>query len=180
MKVFFPSNCASVHVESRCDHAAKNFSSKIWNPFARIPGKMKNLCASQTKFFLPKLFVWTCAKEFWQACRNFVGRNTKKFPELQKCWSYNFLTKFIFSIEKDSLATENSIMTMVANNFLWESTHLQLRFRKPRKIWIFRKEKKIPQIFLCTFRMQLRPACKNFSSKFWKFFAGVPELMKNS
>ena len=114
--------------------------------FARIPERMKNLCAFQTKYFLPKMFVWTCTMKFWPAFRNFVAKKTKNFPELQKCWSYTFLNKFIFFIKNDSLATENAILTTVANIFLWESTHLQLRFRKQRKkLWTFRKENNFPK-----------------------------------
>ena len=130
---YFSSNCASAQVESICDHPVKNLSSKPWKVFARIRKSMKNLCAFQTKYFLPKMFVWTCTMKFWPAFRNFVAKKTKNFPELQNCWSYNFLNKFIFFIRNDSLATENAILTTVANIFLWESTHLQLRFRKPRK-----------------------------------------------
>ena len=37
-----------------------------------------------------------CTMKFWQAWRNFVPKNTKKIPELQKCWSYNFFNKFFF------------------------------------------------------------------------------------
>ena len=111
----------------------KNLPSKLLKLFARIPKRMKNLCAFQTKKFLPKKFVWTYTMNFWPAFRNFVAKKTENFPELQNCWSYNFLNKFVFFIKNDSLATENAILTTVANNFLWESTHLQLRFRKPRK-----------------------------------------------
>ena len=85
------------------------------------------------KVVSPQNVRLTCTMRFWQAWRNFVPKNTKNFPELQKCWRYIFLNKFIFFIKNASLATENAILTTVANTFLWESTHLQLRFRKPRK-----------------------------------------------
>ena len=130
---YFSSNCASAHEKSICDHPVKNLSSKLWKVLARVPERLKNLCAFQTKYFLPKMFVWTCTMKFWPAFRNFVAKKTKNFPELQNCWSHTFLNKFIFFIKNDSLATENATLTTVANIFLWESTHLQLRFRKQRK-----------------------------------------------
>ena len=84
--------------------------------------------------------------KFWQAWRNFVPKNTKKFPELQECWSYNFSNKFIFFIKIDSLATENAILTTVANKFLWESTDIQLGCRKPpKKLLTFPKENNFPK-----------------------------------
>ena len=132
-EIYFSSNWASAHVESICDHPVKNLSSKLWKVLARVPERLKNFCAFQTKYFLPKMFVWTCTMKFWPAFRNFVAKKTKNFPELKKCWSYTFLNKFIFFIKNDSLATENAILTTVTNVFLWESTHLQLRFRKQRK-----------------------------------------------
>ena len=102
----------------------EKFVFKTLKNFARIPERMRNLCVFQTNLFLPKMFVWTCTMKFWQAFRNFVAKKTKNFPELQKCWSYNFLNKFIFFIRNDSLATENAILTTVAKNFFWESKHL--------------------------------------------------------
>ena len=110
--------------------------------------------------------------KFWQAWRNFVPKNTKNFPELQKCWSYNFLNKLMFCIKIDSLATENAILTTVANNFLWESTHLQLRFRKPqKKHWTFRKEKNFPKIVpMYMYKSSCDHPAEIFSSKLWKIF----------
>ena len=98
------------------------------------------------------MFVWTCTMKFWQAFRNFVAKKTKNFPELQKCWSYNFLNKFIFLIKNDSVATENAILTTVANSFFWECTYLQLRFRKPRKknIELFARKLTSLKMFLYT------------------------------
>ena len=57
--------------------------------------------------------------EKFAICRNFVGKNTKIFSELQNCWSYNFSNKNVFFfIEKNSLATENAILTTLAKIFL--------------------------------------------------------------
>ena len=177
----FPWNCASAHVESICDHPVKNLSSKLSKIFARIPEMMKNMCAFQTKLFLSKMFVWTCTMKFWQAFRNFVAKKTKNFPELQKCWSYKFLNKFLFFIKNDSLATENAVLTTVANNFFWESTHLQLRFRKPRKkIWNFRKQNNFPKnVPMYMYKGSCDHPAKFLSSKLWKNFAGFPQRMKN-
>ena len=170
----FSSNCASAHVESICDHRVKNLSSKISKLFARIPDRMKNLCAFQTKLFLSKMFVWTCAIENWQACRNLVAKKTKNFPELQKCWSYNFSNKFIFFSINDSLATEHAVLATVANIFFWESTDWQLRFRKPRKkTELFERRKTFIKIFLCTCKMQLWPPCRKFLVKTLKFFCWI-------
>ena len=124
---------------------SKKFSSKLGKPFARTPQMMKRINFPKNLFLL-KMFVWTCTKKFWQAFRNFVAKKTKNFPELQNCWSYIFLNKFVFFIKNDSLATENAILTTVANNFLWESTQLQLRYWKPRKKTLkFRKENNVPK-----------------------------------
>ena len=62
------------------------------------------------------------------------------------------MNKIDFFIKNDSLATENAILTTVANNFLWESTHLELRFRKPRKknFELFERKITFLKIFLCT------------------------------
>ena len=65
---------------------SRSFSSKLWKPFARIPEMMKKLCAFQKKVS-PQNVRLTCTMKFWQARRNFVPKDTKKFPELQKCWS---------------------------------------------------------------------------------------------
>ena len=45
------------HAECGCDHPARKFLSKFWEPFARSPEMMKILCAFPTKLFLPKTFV---------------------------------------------------------------------------------------------------------------------------
>ena len=126
----------------------KNFNwarrMRLWPPCPKILVKiLKTVCSNSgidekfgrfaNKVVSPQNVRLTCTMIFWQACRNFVDKNTKNFPELQKCWREKFLNKFIFFIKNDSLATENAILTTVANIFLWESTHLQLRFRKQRK-----------------------------------------------
>ena len=121
-----------------------------------------------------------CSRKFWQAWCNFVPENTKKFPEIQKCWSYNFLNKFIFFIKNASLATENAILTTVANTFLWESTHLQLRFRKPRKknFELFERKIIFLKLFLCTFIKVVVTTLPKFSRQnfekillhFWKWW----------
>ena len=75
----------------------KNSRQNSENHLLEVPEMMKKLCAFQTKLFLLKMFVGTCTMNFWQDCRNFVAKNTKHFPELQKCWSYIFLNKTFFS-----------------------------------------------------------------------------------
>ena len=113
--------------------------------------------------------------KFWRAFRNFVAKKTKNFPGLQKCWSYNFLNKFIFFIKNDSLATDNAMLTTVANNFLWESTHLQLRFRKPRKKKFELFERKITflEMFLCTCIKVVVTTLPKFSRQILKNFCWI-------
>ena len=64
-----------------------------------------------------EMFVWTSTMKAWRACRNFVAKNTKNFPELLNCWSYIFWNKIIFFIKNDSLATENAFLTTLAKTF---------------------------------------------------------------
>ena len=58
------------------------------------------------KNFFVKLFVWTCTITIWQACRTVVAKNTKKFPELQKTWSYNFFQQNSFFHQKRLFSNE--------------------------------------------------------------------------
>ena len=164
---YFSSNCASAQVESICDHPVKHLSSKPWKVFARIRKRMKNLCAFQTKYFLPKMFVWTCTMKFWPAFRNFVAKKTKNFPELQKCWSYTFLNKFIFFIKNDSLATENAILTTVANNFFLRVHTFAAQIPKTtrKNFELFERKITFLKMFLCTCRMQFWQPSQKFFSK---------------
>ena len=76
----------------------------------------------------------------WLCCQK-----TKNFPELQKCWSYNFLNKFFF-IKNDSLAMENAILTTVAKNFSLRVHTFAAQIPKTtKKSGIFWNDNKIPQ-----------------------------------
>ena len=123
---------------------SRNFSSKLWKPFARIPEMMKKLCAFQKKIS-PQNVRLTCTMKFWQARRNFVPKNTKKFPELQKCWSYNFFNKFFFR--------QKWFFSNVEWNFDKASKIFSLKIprfiaqipKATKKSGIFWNDKKIPQ-----------------------------------
>ena len=171
----FSSNCASAHVESICDHRVENLSSKLSKHFARIPEMMKNLRAFQTKLFLSKMFVWTCAIEIWQACRNLVAKKRQTFPNSKNVEVSIFWTNLFFFIKNGSLATQNAVLTTLANNVFWESTDWQLRLRKPRKekFEFFERKLTFLKIFLCTCIMQLWPHCRNFLVKTLKFFCWI-------
>ena len=111
---------------------------------------------------LVNLFIWTCTMKFRQACRENLGKNTKNTPKIHKRWIYILSNKIVFFLIKiDSLATENTILTTLAKTFLWESTDLQLRFRKPEKNYEF-FERKITFLkkCLCTCKMQLWQPCR--------------------
>ena len=71
---------------------SKNFCSKSGNEEKKI---------SCPKNLFVKFFLWACTTKFWQAWRNLVAKNTKNFPELQKCWIYNLLNKLIFFLIKN-------------------------------------------------------------------------------
>ena len=80
---------------------------RLWLLCPKIPVKiLKTACSNSgndekvgrfpDKIVFPQNVRLTCLTKFWQAWRNFVPENTKKFPELQKCWSYSFFNKFFF------------------------------------------------------------------------------------
>ena len=165
---------SSGYAESSCDDPLKKFLVKTLKTLCSNSGNDENFGRIPNKVVSPQNVRLTCTMKIWQAWRNFVPKKTKNFPELQKCWSYNFLNKFISFIKNASLATENAILTTVLNTFLWESTHLQLRFRKPRKkTELFERKKTFLKIFLCTCKMQLWPPCRNFLVKTLKFFCWI-------
>ena len=120
-----------------------------------------------------KLFVWTCTIKFWQACRIVVAKNTKKFRELQKSWSYSFFNKILFSIKNDSLATENAFLTTLAKTFS-KNPQIYSSDSESHEKNCESFEKKITFLkrFLCTCKMQLWPPCQNFLVKTLKNFCG--------
>ena len=93
-----------------------------------------------------------------------------------------FFEQIYFFIKNESLATENATLTTVANNFLRESTHLQLRFRKSpkKKHWTFRKENNFPKnVPMYIYKSSCDHPAEIFSSKLWKNFAAFLEMRKN-
>ena len=141
----------------------------------------KTCALSKHNNFAPKSSSEHAQWNFSKSSVTLLPKKKKNFPELQKCWSYNFWNKLIFPIKNDSLATGNATLTTVANTFLWESTHLQLRFRKPRKKnWTFRKEKNFPKnVPMYMYKSSCDHPAEVFSSKLWKIFAGFLEMRKN-
>ena len=119
---YFSSNCASAHVESICDHPVKNLSSQLWKLFARIQDE--KFVRFPNKVVSPQIVRLTCTMKVWQAWRKFVAKKRKTFPNSKNVEVTMFRTNLFFFIKNDSLATENAILTTVANSFLWESTHL--------------------------------------------------------
>ena len=103
---------------------------QLWPPcWKSLVKTLKTICSNsgndekivhffQIKILLLKMFVRTCTMRFCQACRIFVVRNTKNFPEFQNCWKYNFLNKIFLFIRNVSLATENGILTTTKKSFL--------------------------------------------------------------
>ena len=80
---------------------------RLWRPCPKILVKiLKTVCSNSgndenfgrlhNKVVSPENVRQRFTMKFWQAWRNFVPKNTKNFPELQKCWSYNFFNKFFF------------------------------------------------------------------------------------
>ena len=156
----------------------EKFVVKTLKIFCSKSGKDEKLMRFPNKIIFPQNVRLNMHDEILASLPLLCCQKTKNFPELQKCCSYNFLNKFIFFIKNDSFATENAILTTVANNFLWESTHLQLRFRKPQKNSEF-FERKITflKMFLCTcikvvvttLPKYSRQNSENFLLEFWKW-----------
>ena len=65
----------------------RNFCWNSWN--------YENLMSFRKNLFV-KMFVWKCITKFWQDCRNFVAKNTKKFPIIQTIRSYNLFIRICF------------------------------------------------------------------------------------
>ena len=136
-------------------------SENIWS----TSGTEEKMISFPKNLFV-KLFVWTCTMKFWQACRIVVAKNTKKIPELQKSWSYNFFNKTLFSTKNDSLATENAFFTTLAKTFLKKYTDLQLGFQRRRKNReVFERIVNFLEMFQCTCRMQLWQPCEEVGER---------------
>ena len=67
--------------------ASENFCSK-WGNDEKLISFPKNLFV--------KMFVLTCTRNFWQACRNFVAKIRKTLPNCKKVEVTIFWTKFFF------------------------------------------------------------------------------------
>ena len=136
----FKKKFSSGYAESSCDHPVKKFLVKTLKTVCSNSGNDEKIVRLPKKIS-PQNVRLTCTMKFWQARRNFVPKNTKKFPELQKCWSYNFFNKFFF-IKDDSLATENAILIKLAKfeNFFSENPQIcSSDSENNKKIWKFSK-----------------------------------------
>ena len=80
---------------------------QLWQPCQKFLVKtLKFFCSNSgndekkvnfpRNLFLIKTFVWSCTTKFCQDCRNFVAKNTKKFPIVQIRWKYNFFNRVCF------------------------------------------------------------------------------------
>ena len=109
--------------------------------------KGRKVCAlSQQSCFSPKCSSEHAQWIFGKPAVTLLTRIQKNFRNSKNVEDTIFWKNLFFFIKNDSLATDKAILTTVAKNFLWESTHLQLRFRKPRKkLWTFRKESNFPK-----------------------------------
>ena len=92
----------------------------------------KTYALSKQNNFSPKCSSEHAQWNFGQPSVTLLPKKRKTFPNSKIVEVTIFWTNFFFH-QKWFLATEISILTTVATSFLWESTHLQLRFRKPQK-----------------------------------------------
>ena len=82
----FKKKFSSGYAESSCDHPVKKFLVKTLKTVCSNSGNDEKIVRLPKKNSRQNVRL-TCTMKFWQAQRNFVPKNTKKFPELQKCWS---------------------------------------------------------------------------------------------
>ena len=64
------------------------------------------------------MFALTCTMKFWQACRNFVGKNTKNNPKFQKRWIKIFLNKMVYFHQKRFLSNGECSFDNASKKFL--------------------------------------------------------------
>ena len=164
---------------------------RLWPPCPKILVTiLKTVCSHSgndekigrlhNKVVSPQNVRQKCTMKFWQAWRNFVPKNTKKFPELQKCWSYNFFIKFFFR-QRWFFNNVECNFDKASKSFL--SKKLQIcsaDSENDEKIRNFLKWQKNSS--KCSY-VHVECSCdnpaKNFMSKLWKLFARTPEMMKN-
>ena len=123
---------------------SQNFLVRTLKIFARIPVRMKKLCAFQKSYSLK------CSSEQtqWNLCEPAVtlsARRRKTLANFKRDEDKIFWTKLFFFIKNVSVAEEKAFLRTLANKVLQEPTDSQLRLQKPRKnLWIFRKENNFP------------------------------------
>ena len=123
----------------------RNFLVKALKTFFWNSVNDENLISFPKNLF-SKMFVWTCATNFWQACRNLVAKNTKNFSELQKCWSYNLLNKTFFH-QKRLFSNGECNFDNASDNFSLKIYRFAAQNPNTtwKSLWIFRKEHNFPQ-----------------------------------
>ena len=111
----------------------------------------------------------------WLCCQEY-----ENFPKLKKCWSYNFLNKITFFYQKRFFSNRECTFYNHTKKLSSEKHRFAAQIPKTtEKITNFLKEKYISS--KCSY-VYVEFSCDNpaekFSSKLWKFFAGIPERMK--
>ena len=144
---------------------SQNFLIRTLKNFARIPVRMKKLCAFQKSYSLK------CSSEQlqWNPCEPAVtlsARRQKTLANFKRDEDTIFWTKSFFFIKNVSVAKENAFLRTLAKKVLQKPTDSQLRFQKPRKNYeSFERKITFVKIFLCTYKIQLWPPCRNFLIK---------------
>ena len=136
---------SSGHAESSCDHPVKKILVKTLKIFCSNSRNDEKFVRFPNKVVSPQNVRLKCTRKFWQAWCNFVPENTKKFLELQKCWSYNFFNKFFyhqrwfFSNVECNFDRASKIFPLKIHRF---AAHIP---KTTKKSGIFWNDKKIPQ-----------------------------------
>ena len=86
------------------------------------------------------MFVWTCTKKLWKDCRNFVAKHTKKFPIVQRRWSYIFFTRDCFHQKWFSSNGECNFHNPTKNFSTKNHTFVTQIPKGREKLWIFWRE----------------------------------------
>ena len=117
---------------------------KILKTFCSNSGNDEKFVRFPNKVVSPQNVRLKCTMNIWQAWRNFVPKNTKKIPELQKCWSYNFFNKFFyhqrcfFSNEECNFDKASKVFSLKIHRFGAQIP------KTTKKSGIFWNDKKIP------------------------------------
>ena len=137
----------------------------------------KSCPPSKKNSFSPKCSSEHAQRNYGKPAVTLLSRIRKSFPncknvEVTFCWTKFFLSK------KDSLATEKCYFHNASKNFSPKIYRFAAHIPKTTKKMNFQKGKKFLKFFLCTCRMQLRPACQKFLVKILEIFcwsSGIDE-----